>query len=534
MLKASQTYHPISKDEDLTVQRNFLKKISKVSIMQALLCAGTVMVSANANAGIFSSKTPTTSPIAVDTQSAGTPDFVPLVKAVKPAVVSITAKIKEKESEEDGAGSMQGRGQIPGMPFGFPFPFMMPGPQMGPVEAKGSGFLISSDGYIVTNNHVVTDATRVSVKLSDGTSLNAKVVGHDPKTDLAVLKVTATKALPYLDLGNSEEVQPGQWIVAVGDPYGLGGTVTAGIVSALGRDLHSGAYNDFIQIDAPINRGNSGGPLLTLSGKVVGVNSMILSPGGGGSIGIGFAIPSDTVRSVVDQLRKNGHVVRGYLGILGQNITPTLAQALGLPSPANGTPARGALVASVVAGGPASKAGVKVGDVILTVNGNHVRSGHDLAVKVTAIKPGSTATLGILRSGKAMNIPFTVGDLSSHSEDKTPVTSKAGQPGKLGISLAPLTPQVRRELGLDDTIQGAAVSEVRPDSPAASAGIQPGDVITAVGQQSTPTPRSAVALINKALVSKRPVLLRVLREGQQVFIAVSLDASQPLDDGSDD
>lgn len=233
------------------------------------------------------------------------PNFVSLVKEVKPAVVSITAHIKADVAEQEEGGPMGqgggGGGSMQEMPFPFPFPFQMMPQQQQPnrtVEARGSGFIISSDGYVVTNNHVVNGATKVSVTLDDGTTLPAKVIGRDPKTDVALLRVKPTGKLPFIELGDSDDVQPGEWVIAVGNPYGLGGTVTAGIVSALGRDLHSGAYNDFIQIDAPINHGNSGGPLFTQDGKVVGINSMIISPNGGGSIGIGFAIPSNTVKSV--------------------------------------------------------------------------------------------------------------------------------------------------------------------------------------------------------------------------------------------
>lgn len=255
-------------------------------------------------------------------------------------------------------------GGMGGMPFPFPFPFQMaPQQSRQQIEARGSGFLISADGYVVTNNHVVKGATKVTVTLDDGTTLPAKIIGRDGKTDLALLKVTSTQKLPFIELGESDDVQAGEWVVAVGNPYGLGGTVTAGIVSARGRDINEGPYDNFIQIDAPINRGNSGGPLFTQDGKVVGVNSMILSPSGG-SIGIGFAIPSDTVRNVTDQLRKTGHVVRGYLGVNAQVISPAMAKALNMPVSAPGAPPAGALVASTSPDSPAEKAGLKAEDIV--------------------------------------------------------------------------------------------------------------------------------------------------------------------------
>ncbi|KXV24034.1 Do family serine endopeptidase [Gluconobacter japonicus] len=464
------------------------------------------------------------------------PNFVTLVKQVKPAVVSITAHIKADVAEQEENGPGGDGGGMQGSPFPFPFPFQMMPQQQQPnrtVEARGSGFIISADGYVVTNNHVVNGATKVTVTLDDGTTLQAKIIGRDPKTDVALLRVKPTGKLPFIDLGDSDDVQPGEWVIAVGNPYGLGGTVTAGIVSALGRDLHSGAYNDFIQVDAPINHGNSGGPLFTQDGKVVGINSMIISPNGGGSIGIGFAIPSNTVKSVVEQLEKTGHVTRGYFGIEGQDISPTMAQALNLKSPEPGAPPHGTLVASVSKGSPAEKAGIKSGDVILTLNGHPVKNGHDLAVKVVAIAPGTDATVNLLRDGKPMDVKFTVGNLANqdHGGDGADSSQSAGA-GKLGVSLASLTPRARQELGLDDSVQGAVVADVAQGSPADQSGIRPGDIIVGVGNHITPTPKAVVAQVKEALSRKQPPLLRILRDGQQLFVAVSPDGSD--DSGSDD
>jgi serine protease Do len=283
------------------------------------------------------------------------PDFVGLVHEVKPAVVSITAKMKDNEQEQGFGGQGFGNGQ---QMFPFPFPFMQQMPQQHhAAEARGSGFIIDADGTIVTNNHVVRDAASVTVTLDDGTVLPAKVIGRDSRSDLAVLRVKAGHPLPFINLGDSSTVEPGQWVVAVGNPFGLGGTVTAGIVSARGRDIGEGPYDSFIQIDAPINPGNSGGPLFTQDGKVVGVNSAIISPSGGGSVGIGFAIPSNTVRNVVAQLEKSGHVTRGYIGVQAQAVTVAMASALHLP-PSHGDD-RGALIASVEQDTPAAHAGLQ-------------------------------------------------------------------------------------------------------------------------------------------------------------------------------
>src|SRR5271165_286095 len=283
------------------------------------------------------------------------PDFADLVKQVKPAVVSVTVKMAVAEASDEGPQ------RVP-----FPFnqmPFGQMGPQRGhPSEARGSGFIIDANGTIVTNNHVVKDAKSVEITLSDGTSLTAKVIGRDPRTDIAVLRVDAGHELPYIQLGDSKDVAPGQWVVAMGNPFGLGGSVTAGIVSALGRDIGEGPYDQFIQIDAPINPGNSGGPLFTQDGKVLGMNTAIFSPSGG-SVGIGFAIPSNTIKTVVAQLESSGHVTRGYLGVQAQPINATMAKAMGLADQS------GALVADVQPDTPASRAGLRAGDVIRSVDG---------------------------------------------------------------------------------------------------------------------------------------------------------------------
>ncbi|MGO2958151.1 MAG: trypsin-like peptidase domain-containing protein [Acetobacter sp.] len=466
------------------------------------------------------------------------PDFVGLVKQVKPAVVSITSTIKASavEGEEGGMGGGGGFGG--GMPFPFPFPFQM-APQQShqTIEARGSGFLISADGYVVTNNHVVKGATKVTVTLDDGTTLPAKVIGRDGKTDLALLKVTSSQKLPFIELGESEDVQPGEWVIAVGNPYGLGGTVTAGIVSARGRDINEGPYDNFIQIDAPINRGNSGGPLFTQDGKVVGVNTAILSPSGGGSIGIGFAIPSDTVRSVTDQIRKTGHVVRGYLGVNAQVISPAMSKALNLPATADGVPPAGALIASVSPDSPAEKAGLKAEDVITAFNGQKVASPHDLAVRVASIAPGTEVKLDYIRGGKAQNLTLKIGNLGKASDDGG-VGGAAASGQHLGVSLAPLSSDLRHQLGLSNAVKGVVVNDIQPGSPADQAGIRPGDVIQAVGGQTVEVPAAAVSAVRSALAAKKPVLLRILRDGQSLFIAISPDgggsANQPDDNDDDD
>ncbi|NPD69437.1 Do family serine endopeptidase [Lichenicola cladoniae] len=459
------------------------------------------------------------------------PDFVGLVKQVKPAVVSITSTLKDDGSDDDSSqGGSQGGGGQGGqqMPFPFPFPFQMApqGHASRTVEARGSGFIISADGFIVTNNHVVKGATSVSVTLDDGTVLKAKVVGRDAGTDLALLKVKPSAKLSFIALGESNDVEPGQWVIAVGNPFGLGGSVTAGIVSARGRDIGDGPYDSFIQVDAPINRGNSGGPLITQDGKVVGVNTAILSPSGG-SIGIGFAIPSDVVRTVVAQLQKTGHVTRGYLGVTAQEISPGMAKALSLPATSGG-PAAGALVASVQDNSPAEKAGIKPGDVITQLNGQKIANPKELAIKVADVVPNSKVTISYLRNGTTQTADATVANLANRGSSSNGQSGgQSGNPagnGSIGVSLSPLTPELRQQLGINDGTRGVVVRSVRSGSPAETAGIQAGDVIVAVGNTMVNNPHEVVDAVHAAL-KKGDVALRILHNGQMAFVAVSPETS---------
>lgn len=468
------------------------------------------------------------------------PDFTGLVKQVKPAVVSITSILKADEVDSEDGGQDQG-GQGGGgqqMPFPFPFPFQAPQSNAHrTIEARGSGFIISPDGYIVTNNHVVKGATSVTVTMDDGVTLPAKVVGRDPRTDLALLRVKPTGKLPYIELGESDDVEPGQWVIAVGNPFGLGGTVTAGIVSARGRDIGEGPYDSFLQIDAPINRGNSGGPLFTQDGKVVGVNTAILSPTGG-SVGIGFAIPSDVVRNVVAQLKAHGKVTRGYLGVAAQQISPALAKSLSLPA-SLGDPPAGALVSSVTQESPAEKAGLKAGDVIISVNGQKVATPRDLAIKVASVVPDSDAKLTIVRNGATQTVTAHIANLGKDSGSPSAANGPADRNGSIGVSLSALTPDVRQQLGVDDSVHGVVVQGVRPDSAADQAGIRPGDIIVGVGNHAVSSTRDTVTAVHAALKSDQVVALRILRDGQGLFVAVSPNgssgdgsgATSPGDDG---
>ncbi len=435
----------------MRIKQNLAVKRSGVTFAVALL-------GATALGGLALSRADATGDPALDATASVQKNFVPigdftnLVAKVSPAVVSITVHLRVDQTSEDvgpggdgngdngGDNGDQGQAQngppFPGFPPGFPFGDMQGGqPQPEAVEAKGSGFIIDSSGIVVTNNHVVKDAKSVSVELADGASYNATVLGTDPKTDLAVLKIKTSHPLPYVEIGSSKDVTPGEWVVAMGNPFGLGGSVTAGIVSALGRDIGDGPYDRFIQIDAPINEGNSGGPLFDQHGYVIGINTAILSPSGG-SVGIGFAIPSDLMKRVVSQLVAGGKVVRGYLGVEAQEISPQMAQAMNLPG---GDPTSdGALIAAVSPGSPAFRAGLQAGDVITKVNGSAVTNPGDLAADVANVVPGKDTTVSYIRNGQSHDISVAVATMPSNPDAGFQTGGNgppAPAPGQAGLGL---------------------------------------------------------------------------------------------------
>lgn len=472
----------------------------------AALLAGTAVSGVAAWRPADAQPAPITAPAA---SQMALPGFADLVARVRPAVVTVTTEAaREATRAQFSPDSPQERpSRRPG------------GEQTRPRAARGlgSGFLIAADGYVVTNNHVVDGAGRVTVKLEDGRELPARVVGRDPRTDLALLKVDAGGALPFLDLGDSDKARPGDWVVAVGNPFGLDGTVTAGILSARGRGIGAGPYDDFLQVDAPINRGNSGGPLFAQDGTVVGVNTAIFSPSGG-SVGIGFAIPSNLVKTVVAQLRETGRVERGYLGVSSQPVGRPMADALGL------TDARGALVAGVEKGTPADAAGVRAGDVIVAVDGAAVRDPRELARAVAALKPGARAELRVRRDGGEQVLTATVAELRDGPAQLAEARPSEG--GRLGLALGALTDEARQVLGLPEGTRGAVVAEVRDGGPAADAGLRPGDVVTAVGNRPVAGPDEAVRAIREAQASHGgAVALRVLRDGAAAFVALRADGA---------
>ncbi len=482
--------------------------------LAATLLAGTSLGGLAAGHYAWADSVQPVNPPGTQVQPQTLPDFTNLVTQVKPAVVSITNKLKATPAALEDNDQDSPAQQLP-----FPFNQMQPrGPmqQEHAVEARGSGFIISADGLIVTNNHVVKGARTLSVTLDDGNVLPAKIVGADSRTDIAVLKVAASHPLPFIQLGNSRDVKPGEWVVAMGNPFGLSSTVTAGIVSAVSRDIGAGPYDQFIQVDAPINQGNSGGPLFTQDGKVIGMNTAILSPTGG-SVGIGFAIPSDMIRNVTDQLEKDGKVVRGYVGVEAQQITPSTAEAMHLKENS------GALLAGVQPNSPAAGAGLEPGDVIQAVNGKKIGNPKELAINVATIQPGEQAHLSVLHDGQTKDVTVKVATLPNEQTASNDNQGNADRKAKIGLALGPLSPDVRDQLDVPDGTKGAVIQSVQPGSPADSAGLQPGDVIVGVGSHAVSSPADAAQAMRTALTSTdHAIALRVIRNGQPVFVGVSI------------
>ncbi|NYZ11693.1 DegQ family serine endoprotease [Azospirillum sp. RWY-5-1] len=400
-----------------------------------------------------------------------------------------------------------------------------PQPQRPPVSALGSGFVIDPSGYVVTNNHVVADAEEIAVTLHDGTRLPATLVGADPPTDLALLKVESSKPLTSTRWGDSDRLRVGDWLVAIGNPFGLGGTVTAGILSARARDIQQGPYDEYLQTDAPINRGNSGGPLFDTEGGVVGVNTAIYSPTGG-SIGIGFAIPSALARPIIEELREHGQVRRGWLGVQVQRVTPDIAETLGMAEP------DGALVTALTSGGPAEAAGVRQGDVIIGFDGHAVDKMRDLPRIVARTPIGKSVPLELLRNGDNQTLTVTVGRLepeqqvaAGSSGPTTGAPPTAPQTSRtLGLSLSPLTPELRETFAIGPETQGVVITEVDGDSAASNRGIDAGDVIVEAGQQPVGDPEQVQERVEEAKrEGRRSVLMLIDRQGELRYVPVPVE-----------
>ncbi len=444
-----------------------------------------------------------------------TPNLADLVEKVSPSVVQIIVRTPGQVL------AMNGPGDLPdafrGTPFEDFFRRGVPGQGQGQRETpdrmgSGSGFFIDQ-GYIVTNNHVVDDAKKVTVKFSDGREIDATVVGKDPKTDLAVVKVDAKDLPPALAWGDSDHARPGDSVFAIGSPFNLGNTVTSGIISARGRDINSGPYDDYIQVDAPINMGNSGGPLFDQAGRVIGVNSAIFSPSGG-NVGIGFSIPSSLAQSVVQQIIDHGSVSRGWLGVGIQPVTQEIADSLGLKE------AKGALVRDVTADSPAGKAGLKTGDLIQAFGDTEVKDVHDLTRAVADTKAGTTRDVKIVRDGRPQTVKVKIAALADTDLKKPKTTSNpTASSSDGGVDMPGLG------LSVTDDDGAAVVADVEVNSPASDAGVRPGDKIISVNQTDVKTASAARKAVEDVRKQRRTaVLLQIDRNGQKVFLGVPFSA----------
>ncbi|MER2519446.1 MAG: DegQ family serine endoprotease [Bdellovibrionales bacterium] len=466
------------------------------------------------------------SPLSAQARS-GPQSFADLAERLQPAVVNIsTTQMLDSHSVDQ--DDMAELGIPPGSPFEQFFKDFME-KQKGSARkqkatALGSGFIVDASGYIVTNYHVIQDADEITVILHDDTNLPAQVVGRDKKTDLAILKVESKRLLPFVTWGDSDKVRVGDWIIAIGDPYGLGGTVTAGIISARSRDINSGPYDEYLQTDASINRGNSGGPMFNMDGEVVGVNTAIFSPSGG-SIGIGFAIPSSLAKNITDQLRDHGHIRRGWLGVHIQSVTQEIAEGLGMDR------ARGALVSSLTSDGPAAKAGLQQGDVIISYDGKEVPDMRRLPLMVAETEVDKTVNVGVFRKGGELVLKVKVGELQVKDEaEEEAAEKKEGGPAKatpnaekvegLGISVAMLTDSLRNRFGVAKGVKGAVVTNVAPDGLAVDQGIDVGDVIQEASQHEIKSIKDLQEQTKQAKKDGKPLLLLINRKDDLRFVAV--------------
>lgn len=443
--------------------------------------------------------------------------FADIVQHVSPAVVSVDVRLQGVAGVNN---SIPGFEDLPeDSPFrrffrDFEKRFGNGQPRRGPEfgRAQGSGFFISSDGYVVTNNHVVENADEVKVRMNDGTEYGADVVGTDSRTDLALLKVKADREFPHVEFANSD-VRVGDWVLAVGNPFGLGGSVTAGIVSARGRDIGAGPYDDFIQIDAPVNRGNSGGPAFDMNGRVIGVNTAIFSPSGG-NVGIAFAIPAATARGVINQLRDGGAVVRGWLGVQIQPVSKDIAESLGLDEP------HGAIVAQLLDNSPAGIAGIERGDTIIAIDGKTIDDARDLARRIGTMEPGDKADVTVWRDGRKHDISVVLGTLPENVQLASAPNSGPQEQGsnaheELGLLLAP---------GSEGGVDGVVIVEVDSSSEAAEKGLSAGDVIVEVGGKHVSTPEDVAAAVHDAQKAHRGAILMLVKSGDNTrFVAIGVD-----------
>ncbi|MDB5592962.1 Do family serine endopeptidase [Enterovirga sp.] len=486
------------------LRRKALASVAAAALVASGVVGGTLLEGQSAYAQ---------APITVSPQAQAPASFADVVDTVKPAVVSVKVAVESASDAGDESDRMER------MPPQLRELFREHGGrERGERQAprrrgqsQGSGFFVSADGYVVTNNHVVERGQTVQVTTDDGRTLDAKVIGTDPKSDLALLKVEQAGTYPFVKLAQTPP-RVGDWVVAIGNPFGLGGTVTSGIVSARGRDIGAGPYDDFLQIDAPINRGNSGGPTFNLKGEVVGVNTAIASPSGG-SVGLAFAIPSATVQSVVTQLRETGTVSRGFLGVQIQPLTKDLADGLGIARD------KGALVNSVQPDTPAAKAGLRAGDVLVSVNGEPVADARDLTRRIAGLRPGSKVEVAYLRDGGERTASVELASLPNRVAGREERDDRRGAERssvRLGLELAPAS-----RVGAGQ--EGVAVVSVDPDGPAAGKGIREGDVILEIGGKPVSTPSDVADGIKSARDDgRKAVLMRVKGADSTRFVAIAL------------
>jgi len=463
-------------------------------------------------------------PIAASQARSAPDSFADLAEKLLPSVVNVSTTQVIRGQGQPGV-------EIPQLPPGSPFEDLfrdflerMRPEQQAPRQATslGSGFIIDADGYVVTNYHVIAEAEEIAVILQDNTRLEAKVVGRDKLTDLALLKVEADRKLPALEWGDSEKARVGDWIIAIGNPFGLGGTVTAGIVSARARNINVGPYDDFIQTDASINRGNSGGPMFDLNGKVIGINTAIFSPSGG-SIGIGFAVPSAMARGVIDQLRAHGRTRRGWLGVRIDLVTDEIAESLGMKK------ARGALVRSLI--DDTAKDKIRPGDVIVRVEGQPVDEMSDLPRVIAAVPPGKEIRITVFRKGAETEVKVKLGERELAEKEREALAEKKAEDEKpqttgatLGMKLAPMSDALRERFELKDDAEGVVIVEVLPSGPAAEKRLRPGDVIVEVSQERVGAPGDVIERVAAARkAGRKSVFLLVERQGNPQFFVVRVD-----------
>lgn len=490
-----------------------------------LAAVASVAIAGSIGIGAIASGTAPVLAEAVRVEAPQVPSFAEVVQRVSPAVVSVRVKATVQPARDD--GMFFGPRGFDDLPDNHPlkrffrefrgdqerdegrrFDRRERRERMRPTS-QGSGFFISEDGYVVTNNHVVEGGSEFTIVTDSGKDLDAKLIGTDPRTDLAVLKVDSSDKFTYVDFAEDGKARVGDWVVAVGNPFGLGGTVTAGIISARGRDIGAGPYDDFIQIDAAVNRGNSGGPAFNLNGEVVGVNTAIFSPSGG-NVGIAFAIPASTVRQVVQDLMKDGSVSRGWLGVQIQPVTKDIAESLALSTE------KGALVSDVPADGPAKKAGIAAGDVITAVDGKEVTSPKELARLIASVQPGKSVEVSLWRNGKSENVKVDLGTMpgpEKQAEVEQPAPADANLLEDLGLTVT------RNEDG-----KGVVVTDVEPGSDAADRGIQAGDVIVSVNSKDVSSGDDVTAAVAEAAKSgRKAVLMQVMREDTNRFVALPVE-----------